>query len=129
MGHGSLGSLLNQVGLSFSHSFRYICFFWASIHFKSQSIMDRSKFLKPESMYTVMAWDFPFWHFFSVALSKCSCICTSGPTLISYNSFSMLFIHLAFLLCSFHSSHILLKNCFASFASSFLVCTCTFSTY
>ena len=55
------GSFLDQLGLSFGHSFRYVCFFQASIHFDSQSFVDEREFLKPES---IIACYFPIWYFF-----------------------------------------------------------------
>ena len=61
-----------------------------------------------ESIYDIMAWRFPIWHFFRVSLSNSRCIPTPGPSLIPCNYFSMLFIHLAFLFCSF-SLHNLLQ--------------------
>ena len=57
--------------------------------------------------------------FFSVALSDSRCIITSGASSSPCTSFSMLFIHSPFPLCSF-TSHILLQNCFSSFASGYL---------
>ena len=53
-----------------------------------------------------IARHFPVWLFLNVTLSELRC-----------NSFSMSFIHLVFLLCSF-CSRFLLQNCFVSFAST-----------
>ena len=58
--------------------------------------------------------------FLSVALSELKCISASRPSSSSCNSFFILFIHSAFLLCSFHF-HILLQNCFVSFACWFVL--------
>ena len=60
--------------------------------------MEGSEFLKPESMHTIMAWRFPIWYFLSISLSGLmyfSFCPSSSPS----NTFSMLFIHSAFLLC------------------------------
>ena len=46
-------------------------------------------FLKPESIYTVMAWRFPIWYFLSAALSVYRCIFLSGP----FSSHKILFSH------------------------------------
>ena len=58
---------------------------------------------------------FQFYMFLSVALSESCCTFASGLS-SSSNSFFKSFIHSAFLLCSF-LLHILLQNCFASFAT------------
>ena len=61
-------------------------------------------------MYAILAWRFPIWNFFSVALSESMDIFDFGPSLNPSNSFPTLLIHSAFLLCSL-PSHILLQNC------------------
>ena len=62
-GDSFLGVFLDQRDLSFGHPFGYICFFEASIHFGSQSVMNGSNFFKPESMSVIMAWSFSIWYF------------------------------------------------------------------
>ena len=62
----------------------------------------------------MQAWfrRFTIWYFFDIALSEWTYI--SGSSSRTCNSFSMLFIHSAFLLCSFRS-HILFQNFGVSF--------------
>ena len=54
--------------------------------------------------------------FLSTARNNSRCIFTSSSSSSPYSSFSMLFVHSAFLLCSFHC-HILFQSSFASIAS------------
>ena len=61
--------------------------------------MNGGEFLESESLYSIMAWHFPIWYFFSVVLSKSMCISAFGLS-SSPNSFVILLIHLAFSLCS-----------------------------
>ena len=65
-------------------------------------------FLKPVSMYGITARRFPIYYFLSVALSESRYIFVLGPYSSLSNSFFMLLIHLAFLICSLRS-HILLS--------------------
>ena len=48
----------------YSHSFRYFYIFKASIHFESQSVMDRNGFFKPISIYAIISWCFQVWYYF-----------------------------------------------------------------
>ena len=57
-------------------------------------------------MHPIMTWRFQIWYYLSVAMSELRCIFALGPYSSPCNSFSILFIHLAFLIC-FLSSHIL----------------------
>ena len=55
-------------------------------------------FFEPESMYAIMAWNFPIWYFLSVALSESMSIFAFSPSSSLSNSFPMLFTHSAFFL-------------------------------
>ena len=79
-------------------------------------------------MYVIMAWHFLIWYFFKFALTKSRSIFALGSSLSPCKSISMLLIHSAFLLCWLRS-HILLQNCFASFAFILLICFNAFSPY
>ena len=103
----------NHGGLYFNHMFMYICLFLTFTLSKSQSVADRREFLKPETMYTVMAWRFPFRFFFSAFFRAIPRVLSPQS---ACNSFVLVIIHLAFLLCSFRT-YIWLQNCFVSFAS------------
>ena len=59
---------------------------------------------------------FPIWYIFSVVLSKSMCISAFGPSSNPSNSFVILLIHSAFLLCSL-GCHILVQNCSVSLTS------------
>ena len=69
-------------------------------------------------MYAIMSLSYPILYFLCVVLSESMCIFTFGLSSSPSNPFPMLFIHSAFLLF-FLGCHILLKNCFASFASGY----------
>ena len=66
---------------------------------------------------------FQFSKFFCVALSESICIFLFGLSSSPSNSFSMLFIHSVFLLCTLRS-HILFPNCFVFLWSSLGLFSC-----
>ena len=74
------------------------------------------KFLNQKSSIPSWPGVFQFDIFFSVVLSKSMYISPFGPSSSPSNSFAMLHIHSAFLLCSL-GCHILLLNCSVSLAS------------
>ena len=58
--------------------------------------MNGDGFLEPESMYSIMAWHFPFCCFFNVVMGKSMCISAFRPSSGPSNSFVMLLVHSAF---------------------------------
>ena len=72
--------LLDQCGLSFDHPFRYMCSLKESVHFCCYSVVNGGEFLEPETIYSIMAWRFLVWYFFSVVLSNSICISVSRPS-------------------------------------------------
>ena len=69
------GVFLNQGGLPLRHPFSYICFFYDSTQFKSQSVVDgREFFLNQNPCRQSWSVVFQFNTFFSVTLSDSRCI-------------------------------------------------------
>ena len=109
------GVFLEQGGLSFNHPFEYIS---SKRLLSSRAILSGRDVNSSSQKQCMPSWPgvFQFPTFLSIALKYSRCIISLGPFSIPYNSFSILFIHLAFLLCYSHS-YILLQNSFATFAS------------
>ena len=59
--------------------------------------MNGVEFLEPETIYSIRAWRFPVWYFFSVILSKSTYISAFGPS----SSLIILLIRSVFSLCFF----------------------------
>ena len=104
-------------GVFASHAFRYICFFKPSFLSESQSLpWIEVNFSNQNTRMPSQPGVFQFGTFLNVALSDLRSILALGTSWNPCNSFSKLFIHQTFLLCSF-SFHILLKHSFVYFVS------------
>ena len=66
-------------------------------------------------MYSILAWSFPICYYLSFALSKSMCMFTLEILSSSFNSFFMLSINSASLLCYF-PLYTFRQNCFVCFA-------------
>ena len=94
-----LGVFLNQGSFPLGHPFGYSCFLSPFKQLSSQSVMNGHEFLKLECIYAIMAGRFPIRYFLCVVLSDCRGIFASGPSSIPWNSFFVLFVQSAFMLC------------------------------
>ena len=84
--------------------------------------MDWGETFEQVSIHAILA----LRYFLYVALSDSMCFITPGPCLTPCNSFFMIFIQAAFIVCPLRS-HILLQNCSTSFALG--CCTFVFSYF
>ena len=123
-----MGVFLDQSRLFFGHPFGFVFFWKPSIHFHSQSVMDRSEFLNQYPCMPSRPGIFQFGTFLSVALSESLCIFDFGSSLSPSNSFPMLLVHSDFLLYSLHSQYFTLKL-FCFLVIQLLVCFHAFSSH
>ena len=109
-----LFSGLFWVRLAFRFLIHSVC--CQNLFISIKTCRERKWIFKPVSMYTIISWRSPIWYFFvTVPLRESRFIFTDVPSSSPSNSFPMLRIHSAFLLCDLRC-HILLQN-FVSLSS------------